>query len=348
MSPVSLRSSSSSWWRPLCGVALGCLLVLACDTEEAPAVQSADLRVDERDARCEYLVRCGFMPSRDVCLASESYDQGLVQALGVTSFDRAGYDPELAAVWLDTLRDLSCDATVENVRMLADARAPVFAGRIDVGDSCFADEECVGEAICDRSACPGNQVCCTGECVEWRVLSVGQTCPLPQDGVRISAVCEDLAYCQVPPDDGSGMPPTQGTCQARVDNGLPCDAVDGCLDGQRCNVSGSGNCYKLAASGEMCNPDLQQGSCIGLNEVCSPSSSTCVAAPGPGEACVHGRCAGWAVCREDMCLARPLAGEACDGSIPCLGDLRCQDNVCQLTTTVLVCLEGDPPPPPMM
>jgi hypothetical protein len=340
------RTLPSSWWRPLAAVVLGCLLAPACDEAEAPVVESADLRADELDARCEYLVRCGFMPDRDTCFASETYDQGLVQALGGTSFDRAGYDPELAAKWLDTLRNLGCEATVENVRLIADAREPVFAGRIDPGGSCFADEECTGEAVCDRAACPGDQLCCTGECVEWRVLTVGETCPVAQDGVRITAGCEDSAYCQLPPDDGSGMPPTQGTCAARSDNGLPCDAINGCLDGQRCNLGGSNNCYKLSESGEMCNADLPQGSCLAVNEVCSPSSSECVAAPEPGQACVFGQCAPWALCQEEMCVARLRAGEACDGSIPCLGDLWCRDNVCQLATTVLVCIEGDPPPPP--
>ncbi len=341
----SSRRVPSSWWLAL--AVLGGLLAPACDEAEAPTVESADLRVDELDARCEFLVRCGFMPSRDVCLASQSYDQSLVQALGGTSFDRAGYDPEHAAAWLETLRNLGCEATVENAQLYADARAPVFAGRIEPGGSCFADDECLGDAVCDRAACPGDQLCCTGECVEWRILGVGERCPLAQDGVRITAACEASAYCQVPPDDGSGMPPTQGTCAARADNGLPCDAIDGCLDGQRCNLGGSNNCYRLAASGEMCNADLQQGSCIALNEVCSPSSSQCVAAPAPNEACVFGRCAGWAVCQNDVCVARLRAGEACDGSIPCLGDLRCRDGACRLSTTLLVCVEGDPPPPAM-
>lgn len=334
----------SSWWRSLGGVALGCLLAVACDQEEAPVVEGADLRAQELDARCEYLVRCGFMPDADTCLASLSYDGGLVQALGGTSFDRAGYDPELAAAWLDTLRTLGCDATTENARLLADARAPVFAGRIDLGGSCFADEECKGEAVCDRSACPGDQLCCTGECVAWEILSVGQACPLPQDGVRITAVCEDLAYCQEPPDDGGDMPPTQGTCVARSDNGQPCDDVDACLDGQRCNVGGSDACFKLSASGEMCNPDLR--SCLAINEVCSPTAVQCVAAPGPGEPCVLGQCAPWALCQDDTCVARLRAGEACDGSIPCLGDLQCRDETCQLRSTLLVCVEGDPPPQP--
>jgi hypothetical protein len=340
---------SSSWWRPL--LVLGLLSASACDQDEAPVVQSADLRDEELDARCEYLVRCGYMPDAGTCRASQRYDQSLVQTLGSTSFGRAGYDREHAARWLDTLRNLGCEGTAENARLYAEARAPVFAGRVAVGGSCFADDECTGDAVCDRAACPGDQLCCTGECVAQRVLGVGERCPLPQPGVRITAACEAAAYCQLPPDDGSGMPPTQGTCQPRSDNGLPCDQVDGCLDGQRCDRGGTDNCYKLAASGEMCNPSLQRGSCLAVNEACTGSSPTCELAPGPGQPCVRGQCAGWAVCRNegdaDTCVAMLRAGEACDGSVPCLGDLRCRNDVCTLDSTVLVCVEGDPPPPSM-
>lgn len=338
---------SSSWWRPL--LVLGLLSAAACDEEEAPVVESADLREQELDARCEYLVRCGYMPDDATCRASQSYDQSLVQALGGTSFDRAGYNEEAAATWLEALRTLGCEGTSENVRLYAEARAPVFAGRIELGGACFADDECMGDdTVCDRAACPGDQLCCTGECVEQRVLSVGERCPLPQQGVRLTAACEDFAYCQLPPDDGSGMPPTEGTCQARSDNGLPCDQLDACLDGQRCDLGGTGNCYQLSASGEMCNPALQRGSCLAVNEACA--ASTCELAPGPGQPCVTGQCAGWAFCQNDgmteTCVGFLRAGEACDGSVPCLGDLRCRDGSCQLDSTVLVCVEGTPPPPP--
>ncbi|MCA9648690.1 MAG: hypothetical protein H6712_31465 [Myxococcales bacterium] len=342
---MTYEISRPGTWRLGVALLLGGLLAPACDTTEEPTVDTADLRTEELDARCEYLVRCGFMPDRNTCMASELPDPGLVQALGGTSFDRVGYDAEAAAAYVDTLRNLSCDDTVENARTLLDAHAAIFGGRIEAGGACFADEECRGEAVCDRTACQGSgQICCTGQCVEIRYLSVGEACPLAQQGTRITSFCRDDAYCQAPPDDGSGNPPTQGTCHARVDNGLPCEQRDACLDGQRCNVGGSGNCYKLSASGEMCNPDLSQGSCLSLNEVCT---GTCVAAPGPGQACVQGECIGYAACVDDVCVAYPRQGEACDGGLPCLGNLDCRDGVCQADLTSVVCVDGTPPPPPM-
>lgn len=344
MPSMSYETSRPALWGRIAGaLLLGGLLAAACDTTDEPTLETADLRTEEVDARCEYLVRCGFMPDRDTCLASELPDPGLVQALGGTSFDRVGYDAEAAAALIETLRTLGCESTVANARTLADARAAVFGGRIEPGGACFADQECTGDSVCDRTACPGDQTCCTGECVEIRELTVGEACPLPQPGTRITSFCRDSAYCQMPPVPEGGEPPTMGTCNARVDNGLPCDQVDACLDGQRCNVGGSGNCYRLSATGEMCNPDLPQGSCLSVNEVCG---GTCVAAPQPGQACVQGQCIGYASCVEDVCVALPRQGEACDGGLPCLGDLRCRDGSCQPDLTSVVCVDGSPPPPP--
>lgn len=297
------------------------------------------------------MVRCGFMPNEDTCKQVQRPDPALVQALGGSVFGRVDFDADAAIAWIDTLRDLECDATLEVVRELTEARAAVFAGTLKNGGACFADEECAGEAVCDRTACPGNQLCCTGECVAFRTLSIGQECPFAQDGVRLTARCDDTSYCQPPPDDGTGEPPVSGVCTLRSENGLPCDAPDACRDGARCDVNGSGNCYKLSAAGEMCNPMLAPGSCIGVNDTCDPGSSTCVTAPGAGEPCPQGRCAGWATCMggdgetPGTCVGYALLGEACD-MISCLGDLQCRDGFCQQETTSLVCIEGEPPPPP--
>ena len=320
----------------------------ACDSDTNEEQVGRDFRADEIDARCEYLVRCGFYPDRDTCIVSEAPDQGLLQALGAEAFGRVEYDAEAIGTYIDTLRNLSCDATLAVATEIADARAAAFTGIIEPGGSCFADLECAGDAVCDRNGCDQGSLCCTGTCVEITSLGIGQTCPLTTDGPRITSFCGDDAFCQPPPDDGSGMPPASGTCTLRGTNGDPCDFTDGCGDGQRCDVNGSNTCYRLSASGDMCNPMLSQGSCIGINETCDPASSTCQLAPGPGSPCPDGRCADYAFCDDmGMCQARPGLGQSCDAG-PCLGDLFCRDNVCSRNETVLVCVEGQPPPPPMM
>lgn len=351
-------SWSSTALRPwLLGLA-GCLVaVTACDTaEEEPKVESRDLAKDELDARCEYLVRCGFMPDDATCKQVEREDQGLVQALGGSVFGRVDFNPEAAAAWIETLRDLSCVATNEIAQELADARIEVFRGTIDEGGGCFADDECVEGHICDRTACPGNQLCCTGSCVEFRVLSERDTCPLPQDGTLLTGRCDDITWCQPPPFDENNPdapPATEGVCSLRVENGMPCEASQACIDGQRCDTQDTGTCFKLSPHDAACNPMLSNNPCLEINDACDPGSSTCQIAPGPGEACPQGRCAGWAFCQQGdemnpaTCVAFAQLGESCE-MVQCLGDLVCREGICEPLTTSLICVEGDDPPPPEM
>lgn len=328
----------------------------ACDMfgqDDEPTIDTRNLAADELEARCEFLARCGFMPDQDTCLDVEREDAGLLQALGGSAFGRVDFNPKAAAAWIDALRDLSCVATDEIARALADAREAVFKGTIEAGGACFADDECVSGNVCDRSACSGNQLCCTGECVPFRILAERDACPLDQDEGRITSRCDDTTYCQPTETAEGDPPPTHGTCVLRVENGLPCETDDACVDGQRCDTQDTRTCFKLSAHEAACNASLTTNPCLEVFDACDPGSSTCQIAPGPGDPCPQGACAGWARCEagdgEDpaTCVALARRGEACD-VIPCLGDLVCRDATCQDLTTALVCLEGDPPPPPEM
>lgn len=317
--------------------------VFGCEEDEAPSIDSADFAAEEREARCAYLVRCGFATDRDACLAAYDVDRNVVQAIGSVEFDKVEYDPEAAFTYIELLNETNCDATIANVRLLEEARAEAFEGLVEGGGECFADEECAGtRSICDQTNC-GNQVCCVGSCTAVETLSVGSSCPLVATADRLTAFCEDTAYCAPPPDDGSGEPPLSGTCQPRVDNGSSCDRNEACLDGQRCAM---GECFILSTAGQPCNPTLQTGSCIEINQVCDMASSTCVDAPGDGQPCVFGGCQPFAQCVEDVCRRRPGLGESCENTPPCQGDLECRENVCVESNIILVCVDGDPPPPP--
>ncbi|MBL4685336.1 MAG: hypothetical protein JKY37_12150 [Nannocystaceae bacterium] len=352
---TSLPLRARRWLAP----ALVATLVTAvgCDGgDEQPKVESRDLAKDELDARCEYLARCGFMPDEATCKDVERPDQALVQALGGSVFGRVDFNPAAAAAWIETLRELSCIATNEVAQELASARIEVFGGTIKTGGSCFADDECVEGNVCDRTACSGQQLCCTGSCVEFEILAERAACPLPQDGARLTGRCDDITWCQPPPveEGNEDQPPeTQGTCVLKVENGLPCEASQACADGQRCDTQDSGTCFKLSPHDAACNPMLAANPCLEINDACDPGSSTCQIAPGPGEPCPQGRCAGWASCRgddtenPDTCIPFARRGESCE-SIPCLGDLVCRDGLCADVTTSHICVEGDPPPPPEM
>jgi hypothetical protein len=325
----------------LCAVVLG---PVGCE-ETGEELGSDDFRKLEKEARCEYFARCGIAPDYDSCIAAESQDAGYIQAVGSVPFGRVEYDPIAADEYLQTLRDLSCDGTQAVQDELTSKIRDVFKGNVPLGEPCWADEECEGaDSVCDDLACQGSgQLCCFGTCTAFRTLQVGDACPLNSDATNFSG-CSNDAYCAPPEDDGSGMPPMMGTCTPRSDNGMMCSSLNGCQDGQRCNVGDSNLCYVLAGNGAMCNPTLSNGSCIRIDQVCDPGSSTCVSAPGPGAPCVNGRCQLYAVCQEDTCVARPREFEACDGSVPCLGDLNCQDGVCQRSRVALVCVAGEAPP----
>jgi hypothetical protein len=323
-------------------------LSLAGCEEAGDELGSDDFRAEEKDARCDYFVRCGIMPDRAACDAAVAQDPGTIQALGAVPFGRVDYDAIAAQEYLDLLSEASCDGTLALARELEDARKAVFSGNVSMGNPCWTDEECAGgDAVCDTLACDGaGQLCCHGTCKPFRVLAIGDNCPLNSDETDFRG-CSDDAYCAPPADDGSGEPPMLGICTPRADNGMPCEAVDGCQDGLRCNVGDSGTCYQLSGSGGECNPNLGNGSCIRIDEVCGPGMRRCVDAPGPGQPCIQGRCQLHAICQDDTCRARPRAGQPCDGSIPCLGDLNCQDGTCQRSGVSLVCVSGEPPPPMM-
>jgi hypothetical protein len=330
--------------RFLCAVPL--LLSLACE-EETQKLGAGNLKRQELLARCDFLVRCGFSPDHDSCRAAAGPDWGLVQALGVSNLGRVEYDPQAGQIFIQALSERTCEATEEAAREIENLREDMFVGTVEIGSGCFASEECVGDAVCDLWACPGDQVCCTGRCVERRILGVGAACPLADSPELYFSECELGSFCRPPPDDGSGVPPVAGVCAPRVDNGQACVANGECLDGQRCDLGGNNECYKLSIAGDPCNPLLTQGACVDFDHVCDMASSTCVEAPGPGAPCPLGQCLGFAVCVEGTCIARPKFGEPCDGSIPCLGDLFCNDEGwCENTTVVFACLEGDDPPPP--
>jgi hypothetical protein len=315
-------------------------LIGACQ-EEAKTVASEDFIEQERVARCTFFVRCGVSPNRETCLASEEPDRVLVQALGRVPFGAVSYDGEAAAEFIDALQERSCDSTIAARRESEDLRRAVFEGEAAVEGACFIDDDCEGEAVCDRTMCPDGQGCCTGVCVQTEIVPVGSPCPLTDPAARLRTRCDDDAQCAAmmdAPDESD-----TGICTARVDQGQPCNGDQECLDGQRCSPEGR-TCFILSGETDPCNPALGPAACLDFDKTCS-ADGFCGPLPGDGQPCVEGRCQAFADCVEETCIARSAAGENCMER-PCLGDLRCVDGVCELETVQLVCIAGDPPPPP--
>lgn len=311
-------------------------LVPACgDDETTPAgpgpIAVESYRAEYEAARCEFQVRCGLMPDKDTCLRLAGADDELLQLLGDVVYGAVSYDPASARTCVEALRARSCEVLLSVQNQVAAACRGVFTGSSPEGGPCLVAGECAGESVCDQSMCMGG-ACCAGVCAPAPAkVALGGDCT--------DAPCVDDAWC----DDTDDM--VTPTCKARIENGQECTASNACKDGQRCDQSGgAGKCYILSKDGQACNPSLNVA-CLASNQWCDPAQSKCVKLPGPGEACATGdRCLGFAYCDAGACRMRPIENEACPQDGPqCLGDLRCDMDVCTPQQAALICVLDDIP-----
>lgn len=283
-------------------------------------------------ASCDYAVRCGLMPDRAACLTLDRIDEPMLQLISNAVFGDVSYNPTQARACVEAIRARSCDELLSVARQVEGACRGVFTGSVAAGGPCLVAGECAGESICDRTACEGTgDACCLGVCAPTPAA-------VPVGGDCTEAPCVDEAYCDYSEGQGgmgggSGGP--TGTCVLRVENGQDCTDSNGCKDGQRC---GEGKCYILSTEGGQCNPSLDDA-CRSINNFCD-AGGKCAKLPKPGEPCTPGgRCAGYAFCDGTTCRMRPLEGEACTADGPrCLGDLRCETDVCVAPGTPRVCV----------
>jgi hypothetical protein len=320
------------------GVVLGLLCAAplfasACSGDEptAPAgggpVSVETIRAELEAAQCEYAVRCGYMPDKDVCLNLSSADQELLQLLADVVFGTVTYDDAAARTCVNAIKAQSCDALPSVEKATNDACRAIFTGMVPEGGACVVNEECAGESFCDTTEPMGGGACALGKCAPVKdLVSVGGDCSMGS--------CVAGAYCD--PGDGAGG--SAPTCTERNDNGEPCNQPDACLEGQRCNLGGDDKCFKLSAEGQPCNPNLAVGSCVRVDNFCDPTSKTCVKLPGVGQPCAQVgdemRCLAFAHCDGTTCQARPREGEACMQDGPaCLGSLSCVNDEMTMTAT---------------
>jgi hypothetical protein len=289
----------------------------ACGDDEVtvpPTIALEDFVQSYRDASCDLLVRCGAMPDVETCLATTQADPNLVQAAAAATFGSLSYDPEVAKVCVDAVKNGSCEAGSLFPDALTELCDPVFGDRKAEGEPCYAASECEGVgSFCD-GACGAS--CCEG------------TCRPPSAGAAIGEPCSEEAPC-----DGDGIcaydEELDATfCVERAGAGQDCEP-GGCIDGFSCDP-GSGKCFQLAPAGQDCNPDLDTRVCAHIGEYCDVEERRCLTRPGVGEPCASTGtsdqvCAPYAYCAEGTCALRPTEGEAC-AEQPCLGTLECQDD----------------------
>jgi hypothetical protein len=301
-------------------VASTSVLAPACSSDETTPTTGGPIAVDAiraelEKASCEFAVRCGYMPDQALCLDVSSPSREILQLLADVVFGKVTYDAAAARTCVDALRGQSCDALASVTKGIEQACANVFRGTVAEGGGCLVDDECSGDSACDVSMCMGGGACCVGVCTVKPAL-------VPLSGDCMEEACVATAYCDVE-DDGMGT--VTATCKAQVKNGESCTDTNGCEDGLRCDTGGSDACYVLSKEGQTCNPNLQNGGCLRVDNWCS-ADKKCVRLPGVGEPCTDKmECLKHAYCDAGTCKSRPLEGESCVMDGPqCLGSLQCQ------------------------
>jgi len=271
---------------------------------------------DATEAKCAFLVRCTWIPSKDLCSQAVSKDRNLIQLVQDAENDIVGYDASAARTWVDVAKGQACDATVATKKVVSDAFDKVFIGRAVSGEACLVDGQCTDDLECNLSMCAPDVACCAGLCEAVTPLPVGSTC----DG---AVPCADGSLCLL--DEVTGML----ACTARGGSGAMCPGLGTCQDGLACDANNTNTCYKLAAPGEPCNP-LLAAPCLDYTTWCSTEEETCVQLPDVGEACGtnNQRCPIYSTCVGGICTLREYVGAPCQDDGACILDLFCSDGQC--------------------
>lgn len=281
-------------------LAVTVMFVVACDS----GISFGEFADEERDARCDYYVRCGSFSTASQCRyyldAFRVDNKNLVAAVDA---GKIRYDEGAAESCVTALRELSCDTTEQTAEELAPC-ADVYTGTGQQGASCAFDGECAS----DRCVVPDCQeACCLGTCEPPRVL--------PGLGEQCVGLCEGDLYCGV--DD---------RCHAPASEGEPCSVTGPCGAGLYCRDS-TRVCTVLPQRGEYC--DLV---CAQESDLCS-SDGVCVKAGVADDPCsTDADCSRFYRCdiERERCAPRPGPTGSVNGT-PCSGSSDCVSRYCDGT-----------------
>lgn len=283
----------SSWM--MCFVAVA---AVACG---AAPLELEQLEAASVTAQCEWIVRCGLLPSLEVC---EAYT-GTPPPSSFGAARDAGhldFDGDQARRCHVALAALSCDLTSRAYRVVPEACRNMFRGRVADGEPCAFDEECASSR-CNQGVCPEG-VCCIGMCGE---THGGGS---PGDACDRSSECVD-GFCD-----------SDGTCHALAAENAGCLRDEQCDFGLACvspSPSIPGECKRLPHLGGVC--PYQR--CAEANAICD-TTSHCVAVGLPGSSCTVQRdCSPFLECdrTNHVCIEFPTLGMPCDSK--CSGDSYC-------------------------
>jgi len=262
---------------------------------------------------CAWRVACSLDPSVPTCEASLQYPSRRSWLTLRAAIDRGTvlYDAEAAGACLrERFTGFGCSELEAMYGEQPDACLRTFTGTVPLGGTCFAEEECAGEAYCSLVT--------TYPCVPAICVAAGQALvPLGGDCSVAGSQCTPGAFCA----DGE-------TCTALLPAGSPCSSTLVCRFPKE--VCYAGICRVPPDEGEACDPIGSDygGPCRRIDDRCNDATGLCTRLPGPGESCASTKtCVPYAECDNDVCVAQADLGQSCDLR-SCIGELACTGGVC--------------------
>jgi hypothetical protein len=307
------------------------------------------ITLDEAERRilaalCRFEVSCHEVPDMAACMAVLQQEPGYQQTLDADiASGKVAYDGVKAQSCVSQYESLlsSCsrieDAALNALSPVCDQ---VLVGTVAAGGACFFNEECAGGGSCQvtDTSCSRSVMCCAGTCVAQPApIPVGGDCSAPQPNQS----CAAGSYCNTAQSGSSRTCVAQSTVE-----GTPCTSSTLCASPMYCAIdpaTGMGTCKRAAATGAACSPSVGSISCDQVGDYCDATTSKCTPRVAPGSTCdsTQFNCVGYATCVGTTCVARPVAGQACDPTSgpSCLGSLPCDTttNTCPALPTGGVC-----------
>jgi hypothetical protein len=296
---------------------------------------SATLLAEQRNGDC-YTEEEGAYRAGDLGFLPDSVQAGLV-AVDVSQLEDC----------IDDIESFSCD--VFERRVPATCKL-AFTGLVAVNGACTINEDCAGDAFCEKlgsDPCPGT--CSelkpeTASCTEDAQCEDGLTCSARTGTCEVMGTQGDECGGSTDVPCKPGFLCDVGECVALASHyflaaDTDCDPLsedERCMPGLVCESvseqSDTGTCRPAVEAGATCKqsnppqcPLSHYCDAVGAGE-----TGTCVERPSDGEACLDGRtpaCTVGHVCLDGTCVALKHPGDACEVDDECYGDF-CADGTC--------------------
>jgi hypothetical protein len=287
-----------------------------------------DLTADEQlllDGYTSFVARCGGQTGEPI-FADVQAQLLVIQVAAQLAGPTVEIDPAALPACLASLAT-TCDDGVVNT-----ACEGAIIGTLSLGDGCRNDSQCAS-TVC---AYPPGGDC--GACATPTPPStVGESCL--GTGCAAGLVCDSSLVCREPAvlgDSCTTLPcavplfcGAAATCIELPEEGEPCVDLFFCSRGLTCHTDNTCKARVIVDVGDACDEVFY---CINSEATNACVDGLCVARPVAGDACA-GNCSFFdASCVDDVCVAYPDNGEPCTAALGCGFPDVCEAGVCRALT----------------